>query len=645
MSSLQPILYISGAGLLIALLLCYCFVSVFRNSYPMGVTRLATAVGLFSLLAISDFFLSGCYEYRFDECNWMFLAFIPFYLILFFFKSREAIRVIQFAAVLTTAQALWTLANYGIAWHQSAASLSQASENFAHVNSQSSLFLIGAPLCMMLACSSRQLHFKLFYCMTAVLNIVALIFSGSIYCWLALCVGVGYLVLSGRSPLSKQRGLKIGFAALAVLLLIVGFTLTNFRSGSMTKDRAVSLPALVSIWKKNIAITAHNPIIGQGMNTSQYQQEAESTSRYRSDNSPDTEPKPLYLSLLIDFGLIGLGLFLLVCVQYLRLHHQLGKADKLSDETQSIATGIHAGLLSILVLGIFETPILMQNQLTINILVSALLGSVAALGREGLPAPVNPTGILLMLKTRWRSVVVVCFTLGTLCVLLVAIPTLMLVKSAQPRVDDKIRRIKSENSIDRQVKSNQTMKNAIVSAEDGGYYIHHGIEWQAMHRALRVDMRSLKFVQGGSTITMQMARYLFLGENKTAPRKLAEIYLAMYIERRLSKDQILELYLNNAYFGLHAPGVERAAKAFFNKTPDQLTLGESAFLAGTLSKPPEKPEEVTTEYVKMRRDPVLDRMNAYFPSNYSEQVVERAKQERLSFAWEKRRTGLEKQKR
>ena len=80
-------------------------------------------------------------------------------------------------------------------------------------------------------------------------------------------------------------------------------------------------------------------------------------------------------------------------------------------------------------------------------------------------------------------------------------------------------------------------------------YQHRGVDWQALHRALRVNIRNLAFKQGGSTITMQTARYLFVGREKTLSRKVAEILLALEMEKHLSKERILELYLNSARFG------------------------------------------------------------------------------------------------
>jgi penicillin-binding protein 1A len=134
---------------------------------------------------------------------------------------------------------------------------------------------------------------------------------------------------------------------------------------------------------------------------------------------------------------------------------------------------------------------------------------------------------------------------------------------------------------------------------------------------------------------MQTARYLFLSEQKNFARKLAELYLADYLEKHLTKRQILELYLTNVNFGMHTPGVARAARIFFGKTSGELTLSEVAFLVGNLPKPPGKPEEATAAAADVRRRTVLSRMQSYYPNVYSEADVGKALREKPVFIWQK----------
>lgn len=130
------------------------------------------------------------------------------------------------------------------------------------------------------------------------------------------------------------------------------------------------------------------------------------------------------------------------------------------------------------------------------------------------------------------------------------------------------------------------LRHAIIAVEDDRFYQHHGISPRGMLRALLTDIaEGGAAVQGGSTLTQQLAKNLFLDRAKTLPRKLAEAWLAIQIEQRYSKDQILELYLNQVYWGHNTYGVEAAALNYFGKRTRELTMGESAMLAYLLRGP------------------------------------------------------------
>ena len=121
---------------------------------------------------------------------------------------------------------------------------------------------------------------------------------------------------------------------------------------------------------------------------------------------------------------------------------------------------------------------------------------------------------------------------------------------------------------------------AFLSAEDKDFYHHFGISPSAILRAALVNIRGGRVRQGASTITQQLARLYFLDQSKTWQRKAKEAVLAVAIERRLTKDQILELYLNKIYLGNGSYGVEAAARNYFRKHTRQLNLGEAALIAG-----------------------------------------------------------------
>ncbi len=132
---------------------------------------------------------------------------------------------------------------------------------------------------------------------------------------------------------------------------------------------------------------------------------------------------------------------------------------------------------------------------------------------------------------------------------------------------------------------NDYTKNAFVAIEDKRFYSHNGIDLKRILGATFKNLKSMSFKEGASTITQQLIKNTHLTSEKTIKRKLQEIKLASQLERRCSKDKILELYLNTIYFGQGAYGIEDASKVYFNKSASSLTLNESALLAGIIKAP------------------------------------------------------------
>ena len=128
-------------------------------------------------------------------------------------------------------------------------------------------------------------------------------------------------------------------------------------------------------------------------------------------------------------------------------------------------------------------------------------------------------------------------------------------------------------------------QKAVIATEDPRFYEHHGLDFMGIVRASVKNFAYGRILEGGSTITQQLARNLFLTKQKTYSRKIAEILIALQIERRYTKEEILELYLNQVYLGHNAYGIESAANLYFGKTAAGLTLAESAMIAGLIRGP------------------------------------------------------------
>ncbi|MDB6164444.1 MAG: penicillin-binding protein [Xanthomonadaceae bacterium] len=166
------------------------------------------------------------------------------------------------------------------------------------------------------------------------------------------------------------------------------------------------------------------------------------------------------------------------------------------------------------------------------------------------------------------------------------------------------------------------MKQAFIAIEDNRFYEHHGVDYKGVVRAIWLLATTHdKRVAGGSTITQQVARQFFLSSEYSYTRKLAEMLLAMKMERELSKDEIFQLYLNKSFFGNRAYGIGAAAEYYYGKSLQQLTLDEMATLA-SIPKFPSSGNPITNpERARIRRDYVLQRMRELGFIDKNEQVA------------------------
>jgi penicillin-binding protein 1A len=152
------------------------------------------------------------------------------------------------------------------------------------------------------------------------------------------------------------------------------------------------------------------------------------------------------------------------------------------------------------------------------------------------------------------------------------------------------------------------IKEAVIATEDTDFYRHHGINFKGIARAMFKNVLAMSFVEGASTLTQQLARNLFLHKQKKLSRKVAEAILAIQIERSYTKTDILEMYLNQVYWGHNAYGIESAAQLYFGKRAKDLNLAESAMLIGLLKGPELFSPFRNYTFAKQRQKTVLNRM-------------------------------------
>lgn len=149
---------------------------------------------------------------------------------------------------------------------------------------------------------------------------------------------------------------------------------------------------------------------------------------------------------------------------------------------------------------------------------------------------------------------------------------------------------------------------AVLSVEDHRFYSHPGIDPIAIGRAAFNDLKAMAFVEGGSTVTQQLAKNLYFSQEKELTRKVAEVFMAFNLEKNYSKEEILELYVNSIYFGNGYYSVAEASEGYFGKAPSEMTEYESTLLAGIPNAPSVYALTANPDLAAQRQRQVVDRM-------------------------------------
>lgn len=178
-------------------------------------------------------------------------------------------------------------------------------------------------------------------------------------------------------------------------------------------------------------------------------------------------------------------------------------------------------------------------------------------------------------------------------------------------LEKKIANIKEIPNYTRLEELPQMYINAVISVEDHRFYQHGGIDIIAIGRAVINDIKAMSFVEGGSTITQQLAKNVYFTQEKKLERKIAEVFMAFDFEKALEKSEILELYLNTSYFGDGYNTVKEASRGYFGKEPKDLTDGECIMLAGIPNAPSVYAPTKNMDLAKQRQKQVALKMVEY----------------------------------
>lgn len=178
-------------------------------------------------------------------------------------------------------------------------------------------------------------------------------------------------------------------------------------------------------------------------------------------------------------------------------------------------------------------------------------------------------------------------------------------------VKDKVAEIQSQENYTKIEDLPEFYLNAVIAVEDHRFYDHGAIDIISIGRAVWTNVKSFELREGGSTITQQLAKNIYFTQEKTALRKIAEIFMAFEIEKNCDKDEILELYVNTSYFGDGYYCVKEATNGYFDKEPIDMTEYESSMLAGIPNAPSVYAPTKNPDLAKQRQNQVLDRMVKY----------------------------------
>lgn len=195
-------------------------------------------------------------------------------------------------------------------------------------------------------------------------------------------------------------------------------------------------------------------------------------------------------------------------------------------------------------------------------------------------------------------------------------------------LEEKVAEIQQDENYTKIEEMPKTYLNAVIAVEDKRFYMHKGIDFISLSRAIVNDIKAMSFVEGGSTITQQLAKNAYFTQKKEMIRKVSEAFMAVEIEKNYEKSEILELYLNTSYFGDNCYTVKEASRHYFNKEPIEMTEYEATLLAGIPNAPSVYAPTKNLELAHKRQKQVLNKMVecGYLTETATEKIENEAKQ-------------------
>lgn len=175
-------------------------------------------------------------------------------------------------------------------------------------------------------------------------------------------------------------------------------------------------------------------------------------------------------------------------------------------------------------------------------------------------------------------------------------------------IQEKMAEIKSNENYTTYEELPENYRNAVIAVEDKRFFVHSGVDVISITRAILIDLKEMSFEEGGSTITQQLAKNVYFTQEKKITRKIAEVFMAVELEKQCSKEEIFEMYVNTSYFGDGYYCVKEASEGYFEKLPKDMNLYECTLLAGIPNAPSVYAPTKNPELTRQRQAQVLRKM-------------------------------------
>lgn len=466
------------------------------------------------------------------------------------------------------------------------------------------VFMMGTLLLIPFALSESRRWLQSLCIVAAALLSTALLLTFSRAGGIGLAAGTIWHAFTQRQD---KRATIVAALAVATMVAMMVARANPVSGGGLALDR--SALGRVQIWRVSARVIRHNWLIGTGFMGYHAAQARYLDERLRQYNPGNQTPQNLLLTLVACHGVLGVGIFAL-SIRATWAGCRVEQEEGCAPWERNAKEGIRLAGIGILAAGLADAPVYGYDRYPGTFMWLVCMGFLLHLELRNHP----PSGEWKH-ALAFRRASLVAGTVTALAAMSVVALGVTDAHRASGMSQAKIDAVRAEPTYVSLRYIPYAMADCVIANEDNHFYDHHGYSLVDMHRALRVNIRAGRVKQGGSTITQQLAKNLFFTNARTLRRKVAELIVATDLERRLKKDEILELYLNTIEFGLGTHGIGPAAKRYFGKDARNLTDGECALLAGLISSPPK--ERLTPERARAALALTLSRLAYGNPDVYS----------------------------